>query len=296
VAERYKFLSLGQRADESIDTYLTSLQELAKSCDFGTLEEEMIRHQIVEKCSFKTLRQKLLQEENLDLSRMIKLAQSEENATQDSLLIASRTKENPISVDRVHSNQKQPAKTTYACYRCSRKDGHSTDECRAINSRCNGCKKIGHLQKVCRSKQKGSESNSNRNWQRHKPLKKRPHKVRSVRTWLDESPGDDEKEPVMSFNNADSSIAVKLNGQRTKMIVDTACKYNIISSTLYRSQIKNFELSPTGKRFTAYGQKEPLQCQGYFNACIRTNNNAVNACVCHSGNAESLLARDSSPS
>jgi len=51
VAERYKFRSRGQRADEPIDTYLTSLRELAKSCDFGTLEEEMIRDQIVEKCA-----------------------------------------------------------------------------------------------------------------------------------------------------------------------------------------------------------------------------------------------------
>ena len=61
------------------------------------------------------------------------------------------------------------------------------------------------------------------------------------------------------------------------MIVDTGCKYNIISSTLYRSQFKNFELSPTEKRFTAYGQKEPLQGKGYFNACIRISNNVVNA-------------------
>ena len=55
VAEQYKFRSRGQRADEPIDTYLTSLRELAKSCDFGTLEEEMIRDQIVEKCASKTL-------------------------------------------------------------------------------------------------------------------------------------------------------------------------------------------------------------------------------------------------
>ena len=135
VAEHYKFRSRGQRADESIDSYLTSLRELAKSCDFGTLEEEMIRDQIVEKCASKTLQQKLLQQEKLDLARTIKLARSEENATQDSLLIASGTKEDPITIDRVVNNQKEPPKTAYACYRCSGKDGHSTNECRAINSR-----------------------------------------------------------------------------------------------------------------------------------------------------------------
>ena len=47
VSERYKFRSREQRPDEPIDSYLTALRELAKSCEFGTLEEEMIRDQIV---------------------------------------------------------------------------------------------------------------------------------------------------------------------------------------------------------------------------------------------------------
>ena len=79
------------------------------------------------------------------------------------------------------------------------------------------------------------------------------------------------------------------------MIVDTGCKYKIISSTLYRTQFKNFELYPTEKRFTAYGQQEPLQCKGYFNASITTNNNVVNAKVyVIADSAESLSGRDSS--
>jgi len=121
----------------------------------------MIHDQIVEKCTSKAL-----QQVKLGLSRTIKFARSEENATQDSLLIASGTKENPLPIDRVLNNQEEPAKTTYACYRCGGKDGHSTNKSEAINSRCNGCKKIEHPQKVCHSKPKGAESNSNQNRQR----------------------------------------------------------------------------------------------------------------------------------
>ena len=43
VAERYKFRSRTLKAGESFDAHLTSLRELVKSCDFGTLEEEMCR-------------------------------------------------------------------------------------------------------------------------------------------------------------------------------------------------------------------------------------------------------------
>lgn len=65
VSEWNKFRSRGQRPDETIDTYLTALRELTKTCEFG-LVEETIRDQIVEKCTSNSLRQKLLQHDNLD--------------------------------------------------------------------------------------------------------------------------------------------------------------------------------------------------------------------------------------
>ena len=83
VAERYKFRSRAQKADESFDAYLTSLRELVKSCDFGTLEEEMIRDQIVEKCSSQTLKQKLLQQEDLNLAKTVRIARNAETAVQE---------------------------------------------------------------------------------------------------------------------------------------------------------------------------------------------------------------------
>ena len=298
VAERYKFRSRAQKTDESIDTYLTSLRELVKSCDFGTLEEEMIRDQIVEKCSSRTLKQKLLQQDDLDLAKTIKIARSAETAVQETLLLSQGTKENPIQIDHVHASRRFPAKQ-FSCYRCGGTDGHSPDECGAIKATCNSCKKVGHLQKVCRSKPKATHPTNRHKQRSAKKEKKAPAmKVRSLRSkstnWLEDS-SSDESEPVLSMNNVDSSITVQINGQRTKMIVDTGCKYNIISSKLYKSQFKNYELSRTQKRFTAYGQKEPLKCNGYFNATIRAGDKTISTKVyVIEGNAEVLLGRDSS--
>ena len=79
------------------------------------------------------------------------------------------------------------------------------------------------------------------------------------------------------------------------MIVDTGCKYNIISSQLYNSQFKRYKLRGTKKRFVAYGQKDPLDCTGYFTATLKVGKNAITANVyVMEGHSESLLGRDSS--
>ncbi|UYV75014.1 hypothetical protein LAZ67_12002096, partial [Cordylochernes scorpioides] len=74
VTERFKFRQRVQKDDESIDNYLISLRELSKSCEFGNLEADMIRDQIIEKCNNKQLKEKLLQQEYLTLSKTIDIA------------------------------------------------------------------------------------------------------------------------------------------------------------------------------------------------------------------------------
>ena len=63
-------------------------------------------------------------------------------------------------------------------------------------------------------------------------------KVRSLNSnpgtdWLENSSEDKSEEPVLSLNNGDSSITVRINEQRIKMIVDTGSKYDIIFSELH---------------------------------------------------------------
>lgn len=140
----------------------------------------MIRDQIVEKCHSRTLKQNLLQQESLDLSKTMKIARSEETTSQEALLLCNGSKENPIRIDHVaHGlrSSKTPQKLC-TCYRCGGTDGHNATECGAINSRCNSCKKVGHLQKVCRSKFKSSDQNRTR--QRPAKKKKRPNKICST--------------------------------------------------------------------------------------------------------------------
>lgn len=43
VAERYRFCQRGQWRGETTDQYVMALKELPATCEFGTMDEEMIR-------------------------------------------------------------------------------------------------------------------------------------------------------------------------------------------------------------------------------------------------------------
>jgi hypothetical protein len=73
VAERYKFRHRAQNQDEAMYQYATVLHDLIRfrSCDFGALESDMLKDQIVEKCVQNTLCEKFLAQENLTLEKTL---------------------------------------------------------------------------------------------------------------------------------------------------------------------------------------------------------------------------------
>ena len=51
IYERYVFNTHTQKSDESLDAYIKSLKDLASTCNFGAVREELIRDKIV--CGLK---------------------------------------------------------------------------------------------------------------------------------------------------------------------------------------------------------------------------------------------------
>ncbi|UYV68013.1 hypothetical protein LAZ67_5002793, partial [Cordylochernes scorpioides] len=176
VTERFKFRRRVQKDDESIDNYLISLRELSKSCEFRNLEADMIRDQIIEKCNNKQLKEKLLQQENLTLSKTIDIARMLEISRKEIRLLEPQ---NDQTLNRVQNkpkkhynannfnkgrftNQGTPSFSGASkpkCYRCGL-DIHSAQECGAKKMTCSYCNKLGHLFRACRNR---PNQNNNRN-------------------------------------------------------------------------------------------------------------------------------------
>ncbi|XP_064638364.1 uncharacterized protein LOC135494374 [Lineus longissimus] len=204
VAERYSFRSRAQKDDETVDTYSNILRELAKTCEFGNLEDEMLRDQIVEKCRSSKLREKFLGQETLTLDKVLKMARLFEQATAEAKVMNAGASSKTHSVDRVQSTSdkkgRSPFHTSKECFRCGRTD-HAPDTCGARTAVCNTCGAKGHYSRKCsEKKEKGdtaSEKKDNAAKFKRKPRNKPRKTVRHVR----EENADSDEEFVWSISS-----------------------------------------------------------------------------------------------
>ena len=78
--ERNKFTSRRQGADEPVDRWVTELKILARSCEYGALEDSLIKDQIVKGINSVRLRERLMKEDYLDTQKAIKIIRAAELA------------------------------------------------------------------------------------------------------------------------------------------------------------------------------------------------------------------------
>ena len=150
--ESYKFHIRQQDSAESIDCYAAELRKLARNCNFGELEDRMIRDRIVVGVKCEELRKKLLAERKLTLDLAMTIARSHETSEQQA---QAMNKEQSLDAVRKKDFSRKQEESRFAsnkkkCTRCGRH--HERNKCRAVNEECRKCKKVGHFEKMCFSK------------------------------------------------------------------------------------------------------------------------------------------------
>ena len=160
--ERYKFNMRNQEDGESIDMYVAELRKLAKTCNYQTLEESLIRDRIVLGIPDIAVRKRLLQEPELTLSKAVSVVQAHE-ATQRQMNGLATTE--GAEVHAVHkqavrgavsnaTRRNEPTSSTRpfrtaACKFCGKKHEFRKDLCPAWGKTCTTCGRKNHFASRC---------------------------------------------------------------------------------------------------------------------------------------------------
>ena len=78
--ERYVFNLRDQESHESVDAYVTALRKLAKTCNYGSLTDLLIRDRMVVGINDNSARKKLLQTSKLTLGQCIDICRSSQTS------------------------------------------------------------------------------------------------------------------------------------------------------------------------------------------------------------------------
>eukprot|EP00914_Ancora_sagittata_P002246 GHVO01005012.1.p1 GENE.GHVO01005012.1~~GHVO01005012.1.p1 ORF type:complete len:423 (-),score=31.22 GHVO01005012.1:5-1273(-) len=182
VHERYLFRCATQSENEQFDAYLSKLRKLSSSCQYGTLQDEMIRDNIIFGCREDSLRKKLLSEEQLTLERTIQICRSTELAAKHFSAMQSATATvHAVQGRPIKKNFKQiqskPVRTTsqkqngkdeehaITCRFCGMKHAKDRNACPAYGKECRSCKRLNHFAKCCKTKPIHNVRNENESTQ-----------------------------------------------------------------------------------------------------------------------------------
>ena len=78
IYERFKFNTCVQEQGETIDQYITKLKQMAATCKFEQLENELIRDRLVLGAKDSSAKARMLREPNLDLQKAIDMCRNSE--------------------------------------------------------------------------------------------------------------------------------------------------------------------------------------------------------------------------
>ena len=154
--ERYQFNKWDQELNKSIDSYVAVLRNLAKTCNYCTLEENLIRDRIVMGIRENSTRKRLLQESELTLNRCIDICRANESTAIQLKAIGNEEDVNVVKKKSVHGSkgaQKRVSKDI-DCKYCGRKHIGKKEDCPAWGKSCSKCGMQNHFAVECRSEAK----------------------------------------------------------------------------------------------------------------------------------------------
>ena len=162
---RHALASRKQLPNETLDEYLQVLKVMSKDCNYRPVtaaqyRDEAIRDAFISGLLCHSIRQRLLENDNLNLELAFNQARAMESAKRSSESYGiSQLSSNLTTATVVTENESRgklsekfiSAAANQKCYFCGLKY-HPRSQCPAKKAICNRCLKIGHYQRVCQAK------------------------------------------------------------------------------------------------------------------------------------------------
>lgn len=262
---RYKLRKRHQRPGESIQAFVADLRDLARHCDYGALQDEMIRDQMIEGTSCEKTREKLLMEpDHLSLADAIKTALQVESALEYSSLLNTTesackqlTSTHHVTPEsfaaagtdiamlqkvrqRPQVRQRSQVGARSNCANCG-SFSHVTraSDCPARGQTCRNCGKLNHYAKVCRSATSKATSRNS--------------------TWTGQYSTDcADVSNVLSGSAAFKTCTVQLGEVSIPLLVDTGAAASLLNQATYKMFFSHIPLGPRPR----------LSLRGYGNSKI----------------------------
>ena len=233
--ERHLFNTRNQGPTESIDSYVTALKNLAKSCEFGELTDSLIRDRIVCGIQSVEIRPRLLRERALEICRSAEISIAQlKNLVQESAeinAINTSTKRNP--------QRRRGAERLFDCGRCGKR--HETGKCPAYGQTCGKCNRPNHFANMCRARQPQTSQGTG-----HQSV----HMVEECSDYSDEEffvgAITKENEGVKEW-----MIESKVNGTSTILKLDTGAQCNVMPNSLF-SVLSNAKITISKTKLLSY--------------------------------------------
>ncbi|XP_049880106.1 uncharacterized protein K02A2.6-like [Pectinophora gossypiella] len=282
--ERHIFRLIKQEDGENFEKFLVRLRDQAAKCKFDKPEEHII-DQIIGKCASSELRKKVLtMGDEAALDKIITVANTLEIVNHQLDSYEQRDKKKTEEINLINTKDRRNMRPRWEragkehddknnrskCNRCGNAFHVTSDaNCPAKGKKCNGCGKLGHFQRCCRTKlyqqKRKLEQEENKNYS------KKPRKETTVNLLEDEH-----TDYVFNLND-DSTIQCEIGGVKLEMLIDSGCKLNLITDKTWEHLKVNRvscykQVKEPNKILVAYGSKIPLDVKGSFEAIIKINN------------------------
>ena len=155
---RFNFNKEHQLQDESMKQYVNRLRKMIKECKYSDATVDLeIRDQAVIGCHDENIRQRLLEQKDLTLSKVIDIAESISSSKKDQEYLLGKddiqkfTKRNSWKPSQRQTKGSLNQGAEPRCGKCGWI--HEIGSCPALNKTCNRCQKFGHFAFGCKSKE-----------------------------------------------------------------------------------------------------------------------------------------------